>query len=124
MSDMQPRGIPVTIGGKDWQLLLTIAAADIIQDHYDAPLETAMNRLFPERERYGTCAYMLSVLISEQARRDGIKKFPDEAALRDLIDVPEANRLTPAILQAYGLHMPKPDDDEDEDPNVKRSRRS
>lgn len=123
MSDLQPKGIPVTISDQDWHFYMTIAAADVIQDHYDLPLQDVMNRLYKERDRYSTCAYILSVLTADEVRRDKLDiKAPTEKELRDLVDVPAANRLTMSILKAYGISMPEKDEDDD-DPNSKRRSR-
>lgn len=123
MSDLQPKGIPVTISDQDWHFYMTIAAADVIQDHYDLPLQDVMNRLYKERDRYSTCAYILSVLTADEVRRDKLDiKAPTEKELRDLVDVPAANRLTMSILRAYGISMPEKDEDDD-DPNSKRRSR-
>ena len=123
MSDLQPKGIPVTIDDQDWHFYMTIAAADVIQDHYDLPLQDVMNKLYHERERYSTCAYILSVLTADEVRRDKLKvKAPTEKELRDIVDVPAANRYTMSILRAYGISMPEKDEDDD-DPNLKRRTR-
>lgn len=123
MSDIQPKGIPVTIADQEWHFYLTIAAADEIQDHYDQPLSQVMNTLLTnERERYGAVAYLAAVLTSDEVRRGKLdKKAHTEKELRDLLDVPEANRLTGIILRAYGISMPERD--EDEDPNLTRTSR-
>ena len=121
MSDLQPNGIKVNLDGQEWHFYMTIAAADVIQDHYDKPLQDVMNMLYRERERYSTCAYILSVLTADEVRRDKLSiKPPTESKIRDIVDVPMANKLTMKILQSYGISMPEKDDDEDDDPNLKR----
>lgn len=126
MSDLQPKGIKVSIDNQDWHFYMTIAAADVIQDHYDKPLQDVMNMLYRERERYSTCAYLLSVLTADEVRRDKLDiKAPTEKELRDIVDVPAANRYVMEILRAYGISMPTKDDDEDDDPNsTRRTRKS
>lgn len=125
MSDLQPKGIPVTIDDQDWHFYMTIAAADVIQDHYDLPLQDVMNKLYHERERYSTCAYILSVLTADEVRRDKLKiKAPTEKELRDIVDVPAANRYTMSILRAYGISMPEKDEDDDDPNSTRRTRKS
>ena len=66
-----------------------------------------MNTLLTnERERYGAVAYLAAVLTSDEVRRGKLdKKAHTEKELRDLLDVPEANRLTGIILRAYGMSI-------------------
>lgn len=124
MSDMQPKGIPVEVDGFTYHFYLTIAAADTIQDHYDLPLHEVMSQLMKEPERYSVCAYVTSVLMADEVRRDKLKKkTPTEAQCRDIIDVPKAGELSVSILRAYGFSMPERD--EDDDPNrTRRTRKS
>ena len=123
MSDVQPRGIDVEISGQVWHIFMSIAAADIIQDHYDLPLQLVMDKLFDERERYDTCVYILTVLMADEVRREGLsQEVPTIEQLKDLLDVPTVNKLTGMILVAYGLSMPERE--EDDDPNMTRSPRS
>ncbi len=123
MSDVQPKGIDVEIAGQVWYLYMSIAAADIIQDHYDLPLQQVMDQLFDERERYDTCVYLLTVLMADEVRREGLERqVPTADQLKDLLDVPSVNKLTGIILVSYGLSMPQAD--EDDDPNAERSPRN
>ena len=43
MSDVQPKGIDVIISDQEWHIYMSIAAADIIQDHFDLPLQLVMD---------------------------------------------------------------------------------
>ncbi len=123
MSDVQPRGIDVEISGQVWHIFMSIAAADIIQDHYDLPLQQVMDQLFDERMRYDTCVYLLTVLMADEVRREGLdREVPSADQLKDLLDVPSVNKLTGMILVSYGLSMPERE--EDDDPNLTGSPRN
>ena len=122
MSDLQPRGIPHTVGGVERNFLFTLAAVDEIQAKYDLPVSQVMAKLADDREVYDTIAVLATILINDEIRRTG-KKEP-EVMVQDMkwmLDVPAADALVAVILRSYGYALPTT---EGEDPNPTRSRSS
>ncbi len=124
MSDLQPQGIPITLlDGVERHFLFTLSAVDIIQSHYDLALATVIAKLADEREVYDTISYLAAVLINDEIRRSGlVEEKMTQERIRDLIDVPLAGKISRAILRSYGYSLPE--NDEDDDPNLKGSRSS
>ena len=111
MSDLQPKGIPITLlDGVERRILFTLSAVDIIQSHYDLPLATVMTKLADENEVYRTISYIVTVLINDAIRREksGGTEITEEE-VKDLIDVPLAGKINRAILRAYGYSLPEAD---------------
>ena len=69
MSDLQPRGIPYTVGGVERNFLFTLAAVDEIQAKYDLPVSQVMAKLADDREVYDTIAVLATILINDEIRR-------------------------------------------------------
>lgn len=122
MSDLQPRGIPYTVGGVERNFLFTLAAVDEIQAKYDLPVSQVMAKLADDREVYDTIAVLATILINDEIRRTG-KDEPEitEQDVKWLLDVPAADALVGVILRSYGYALPV---QEEEDPNGTRSRSS
>lgn len=122
MSDLQPRGIPYTVGGVERNFLFTLAAVDEIQAKYDLPVSQVMAKLADDREVYDTIAVLAMILINDEIRRIG-KEEPEvtEQDMKWMLDVPAADALVAVILRSYGYALPST---EDEDPNPMRSRSS
>ena len=120
MSDLQPRGIPYTVGGVERNFLFTLAAVDEIQAKYDLPVSQVMAKLADDREVYDTIAVLATILINDEIHRTG-KDEPvmTEQDMKWMLDVPAADALVAVILRAYGYALPTT---EDEDPNPMRSR--
>ena len=66
MSDLQPRGIPHTVGGVERNFLFTLAAVDEIQAKYDLPISQVMAKLADDREVYDTIAVLATILINDE----------------------------------------------------------
>ena len=122
MSDLQPRGIPYTVGGVERNFLFTLAAVDEIQAKYDLPVSQVMAKLADDREVYDTIAVLATILINDEIRRTG-QDEPEitEQDVKWLLDVPAADALVGVILRSYGYALPV---QEEEDPNGTRSRSS
>lgn len=117
MSDLQPRGISIKIGGVERHLLFTFAAIDLIQDHFDLPLSKVIDRLGEERTMYKTAGFIVATLINDEIKRnDGKGRGPELDEVMRSLDLSMTKRVLNAILKAYGISLPQGDeDDEDED---------
>lgn len=129
MSALQPNGVPVTIAGEERKLLLSFSAIDHIQSNY--PGESVFSVLKkmligPDSEKI-TCN-LLSILWNDAITRDymlnpegglGHLYNPDEIAY--LVNLDNKTQVQNAILQACRISIPEDaDEDEDDDPNMKR----
>lgn len=120
MSDLQPRGIPYTVGGVERNFLFTLAAVDEIQAKYDLPVSQVVAKLADDKEVYDTIAALTTILINDEIRRNKTdEKEITEQEVKWLLDVPAADALVTVILRTYGYALPE---ERDEDPNRTRSR--
>lgn len=119
MSDLQPKGVPIEIGGVERHLLFTIAAVDEIQAKYDAPLSTVIEMLQDDSKVINVTYDLMFVLINDEINRDRyfLKKECENVSdkeLKWLMDVTALDEYIGAILKAYGVSLPEM---ESEDPN-------
>lgn len=123
MSDLRPKGLPLTLlDGVERDVLFTLAVVDEVQDHYSQPVGKVMAMLTDPMEVYDTLSFLALALINDSIRRDGRKDFMKMEELKELVDVPMARALIRTIMRAYGYALPE--SDEEDDPNLKRSRNS
>ena len=116
MSDLQPRGISIMIGGVERHLLFTFSAIDLIQDHFDLPLVEVIQMLRDERKMYKVAGYIISVLIQDEISRNGGKgRGPELMEVMQMLDLSMTKRVLSAILKAYGISMPELSDEEEDD---------
>ena len=119
MSALQPRGIPVNIGGVERRFLFTFAAIDEIQDHFDKPLVEVLEMLKDDRTLYKAAGFIVCTLINDEIIRNGGKgRGPELMEVMRMLDLSMTARAVRTILKAYGISMPDPDeDDEPDDPD-------
>lgn len=132
MSALQPNGVPVTIAGEERKLLLSLSAIDHIQELYPGKSVYAVLLEMIENHKKQTPGYqkmvcnLLSVLWNDAVMRDhllnpeqpiGERYEPEQIAyfinIYNLVDTENA------IIEACRISTPN-DDDEDDDPNMKR----
>lgn len=122
MSDLQPKGIAFEVGGAERHFLFTLAAVDEIQAKYEMPVSQVIARLADDEQVYQTIAALTTILINDEIRRAGNgEREVTEQEIKWALDVPAADRLVGVLLRAYGYALPE---DEEADPNGKRSRNS
>ena len=117
MSDLNPHGVKVTVGGEEHELLFTIFVVDEIQSKIGRPLFDVMDEVMrvtytvDDLDALHSFISVLAILIGA----DG-----GEATEKDLskkIMWNEAHTLARAMVEAFGISLPEPDDeDEDADP--------
>ena len=127
MSVIQPRGIPITIGGKERRFLFTLSVVDEIQSEFAMPISQVIEKLADETEVIETAAkislYLMNDDIERENRRNaGSDPLWTEKDFKDEVDITMIDDLVRVILQAYGYSVPDPE--EDEVPNPERSRSS
>lgn len=118
MSDLNPHGVKVSVGGEEHELLFTIFVIDEIQSKIGRPLFDVINDVtravytVDDLEALRTFLSVLTILIN--AEDDG-KRTEKELAKKIVWN--EITTLARAVVEAFGISLPEPDDeDEDEDP--------
>lgn len=118
MSDLRPTGEPIMLDGEERHLLFTLNAVDALQDHFDCSLEEIIDKVTDKREAAKTMRYAVMVLLNDEADRTedaGLKRYTEQE-VGWLISQENLTEVTIAMLKAYGLSLPEPD--EFESPNT------
>lgn len=122
MSDLRPRGIEIELGGQMHRLLLTLNAIDQIQEKCNLPLYEAIKYAAQaadgkmDHDTIQNFRAIVAVLLNDED--DGNLT---ENEVGKLLDIDNFRPVAWKVLEAYGLSMPEPDedaDDEEEDPKV------
>lgn len=105
------------LDGAERHLLFTLNVIDEVQDHYDCSLEEVINRLTDKKEAAKTLRYLVMVLLNDELERLDQKGGGEytEKQVGWLISQDNVLEVTMAVLRAYGLSLPEPD--EFESPN-------
>ena len=116
MSDLRPKGTPVVIDGEERHLLFTLNVIDEIQDHFDAPMSDVWDKLTDKRESEKTIRYLVCTLLNDEAAREQrngkeLKSYTEEE-VGWAITIGNVNEIMMALLDAYGLSLPEPDEDD------------
>lgn len=120
MSDLKPRGIPVKLAGVERKLLFTLNAIDAVESKYEEPILDVLEKMFKPETQNKTVKDIIIILLEDEEERE--KYFHPDAEMRKITEKEvgwEINALNRddfalKIIQAYGLTMPKA---EEEDPN-------
>lgn len=120
MRDLRPTGIPVMLDGVKRYFLFTLNVIDEIQSHYDATMMDALGKMLDERGQFQAVRYFVQVLLNDETERvkwkdpdADIKGYSDKE-IGWLITADNIGEITAAILAAYHVSIPDPEDD---DPN-------
>ena len=123
MSTLRPRGVKVVLQGNSYEFLFTLNAIDSLQDATGLSLQACIKALTePE-----TVTHMLKttarVLINDYLERTQENpEYITDKTVGWLINLENQGEVLVAILEAYGLSMPEPDEDAEEeeetDPNA------
>ena len=122
MSDLRPRGVEIELGGQKHRLLLTLNAIDQIQEKCNLPLYEAIKYVAQaadgkmDHDTIQNFRAIVAVLLNDED--DGNLT---ENEVGKLLDIDNFRPVAWKVLEAYGLSMPEPDedaDDEEEDPKV------
>lgn len=120
MSDLRPTGVPVMIDGVERHFLFTLNVIDKIQSHYNTTMMDVLSKLFDEREQFQALRYFVKVLLDDEVERakwkdpDAEIKGYSDKEIGWLISADNNMEITAAILAAYHISVPDP---EENDPN-------
>ena len=120
MSDLRPRGIAVDVNGEERRLLFTLNVVDAIQDKYKKTLSEVLDDILNEDVASKTLRDVVAIMLNGEVEREKFKN--PEAAIKEvtekevgwMISVDNRLEIIAKIMQAYGISLPEPDDD---DPN-------
>ena len=115
------RGLPVVIGGVTFHFLYTFAVIDELQELYDAPLSTILDKLTKDRRFYSTAGHIIHALIKSDLFNNGEETAPTYDQIMHVLTLRDVARILEAIFKAYQSDMPdKTDEDFDEDDDVEK----
>ena len=114
MSDLKPHGVKILLGGEEHELLFTINGIDEIQSTMNLPLFEAMSKVAgaadgsTDPETLKAFRTILTILLQDAGMET------DEKKVGRLVLWGEYRQIAGAILEAFGISLPEPDEDEDE----------
>lgn len=115
MSDLRPKGIPITLGGEQRDLLFTVNAIDEIQSATDRPVDEVVHDLQDKMQAVKTLRFLMTVLINDDIRRKRRTGRTEEKPLSEeevgwMLTQDNIVEATGAVLVAYGVSLPEPDE--------------
>ena len=119
MSDLRPKGYRIEINGVERNLLFTLNAIDAIQAEYDKNVLEVIDEAFDRKNlnRVKVLRKVMEVLLNDEAEREeffhpgnGLKPVTEKEA-GWLVDMFNIDDIEMAIVKAYALSMPEPDED-------------
>ena len=119
MSDLKPRGVPVTICGEERRLLFTINAVEDIQETLDMPILEALDVMANDADRqYTFIKKILTVLLDSEADLVKLQTGKDlrrftEKEVGLLVGTDNKLDIVLTILQAFNNSMPESSGDDD-----------
>ncbi len=131
MSELKPRGVPITLDGVERHFLFTLNAIDEIQDHYKKFDENgenvglnllqvlqAMTSADNMNDTGKYLRFVVMVLLNDEADRTNEFEEVTEKEVGEMISLENYALVMNSVLAAYGVSMPDADEDsEGEDPN-------
>lgn len=128
MSDLRPRGVKIVLDGVERRFLFTLNAIDEVQSHYEMTAMEALGKLFEPAEQGEALRFFVMTLINDEVEREKHKNSDNQLALVTekevgwMIGMDNIDEVTKAILEAYHISVPEPE--EEEDPNQKSGQQS
>ena len=129
MSNLIPSEVPVTFGGEERSILLSLASMDMIQSTFaEDTVFSALKKMYlSERPQWYT-AEILRILLDDAKKRHHLQgqdvDFECDYSTEDimaLISIDDLDSVRTAILTACRVAIPETEADEDDDPNRMRA---
>lgn len=121
MSDLNPIGVSIELGGVERHFLFTLNVVDAVESHYGCTVFDALEKLTSRDTQSEAIRFFVATLLNDDADYQRWKnpefdlQHVTEKQVGWLVTVDNINKVMAAILKAYGISMPEPD--EDDDPN-------
>ncbi|HCT91098.1 MAG TPA: hypothetical protein DF613_06935 [Lachnospiraceae bacterium] len=116
MSDLRPEGITVELGGKEYRLLFTINVIDEIQSKMNKGIFDAMDYIAEAAEGELNCETIRAFCSIVAILLNGGEEGPLTGKnVGRLVTKDTYRPVAWAVMAAFGLSMPEPDEDEDDD---------
>ena len=115
MSDLNPHGVKVNIGGEEHELLFTVNVIDEIQSTVGKPLFDAMGDVsravydINDLEALKSFKAVLAILVNEGGGNTDAKTIGKKILWTEI------SALARAMVEAFGISLPEPDEDEDDE---------
>ena len=115
MSDLKPKGSRIVFDGEERELLFTLNAVEQLQEETDLPLDALMQQ-FLQEDTERMLLVILRILLNDEAERRQYfenKELPryEEKDMRWLVTMSNIVEYITAVLEAYGISMPKAEED-------------
>lgn len=115
MSDLNPKGIPITIDGVERRFLFTLNVIDDIQDHFETSLSEVVQQFTEKGQAYKTLRYVVTALLNDEAERELTAGHEGYNLLTEqetgwLITLENEGEIALAVLKAYGYSLPEGDE--------------
>ncbi|MCD7736961.1 MAG: hypothetical protein LUI07_08400 [Lachnospiraceae bacterium] len=129
MGDLKPRGVTVTLeGAGERHLLFDFNVIEALQDKYEKSLWEIMNDIVNNSQKKGTWEnipmfrFVLATLLNAECERARLLHGEEIPAVEErdvgcMVGIDNYGEVLKAILKAYGISMPEPE--QPEDPNAK-----
>ena len=110
------KGLAVKIGGVEFHFLFTFAVLDDLQTYYKEPISEIIRKLTDDMTIYSAAGRIIEALIASDIYNNGGKDAtaPSYQDIMHVLDFNDSKRIVAALLRAYGIDMPEPDEDDDE----------
>lgn len=118
MSDLKPKGIKITLNGKEYGLRFTLNAIDDIQDHFNVPISNLGDLFQDDKNKIRNLRYLLMVLINEDidCRKDETgEEIPhvDERFVGRHINAMNMPVMMNSIMKSFTAGTPELDENDD-----------
>lgn len=115
MSELKPEGSWIVFDGKKRELLFTLSAVEQLQEETNLPLDALMQQFLQEDTEH-LLLVILRILLNDEADRrkyfenQELPKY-EEKEMGWLVTMSDFLGYVSAVLDAYGISMPKAEED-------------
>ena len=116
MSVLNPRGVKIDLGGKEYEFLFTLNAIDQLQDESGMSLQECIKSLTEPETVTKMLRMTAKILINDYLERtEEHPEFVTDKTVGWFVTLENQGDVLVAILKAYGISMPEPDEDDEEE---------
>ena len=116
MSVLNPRGVKIDLGGKEYEFLFTLNAIDQLQDESGMSLQECIKSLTEPETVTKMLRMTAKILINDYLERtEEHPEFVTDKTVGWFVTLENQGDVLVAILKSYGISMPDPEEDEEEE---------